>query len=178
MTTIEGGMITTNDKGIAEKVAMIRNHGIKNNLHVTFGLNFRTNDLAAAIGLEQLKKLKNCNKKRVANAVLLNKLLKNAKGIITPDLKNSVFHQYTIRVTDEFKYSRDELAKLLTDKGIGNKVYYAMPIPEQPYYKKLGYSSDFPVCSKICKEVLSIPVHPKLSKNDIVKVAKTILSLQ
>jgi len=181
MTTIEGGMVTTNDQNYADNAKAIRNHGIVGDLHEVFGLNFRMTDLSAAIGIEQLKKLDKNNKKRLSNARYLNKKFKeaNIQGIITPKVsKTDVVHQYTIRVTSDFKYSRDELAKLLNDKGISTKVFYPMPIPEQPVFKNQGYSSDgLDVCKQLCKEVLSLPVYPKLKKQELDTIVETIKTL-
>lgn len=178
MTTSEGGMVTTNDKTVADKIKMIRNHGSNEQyIHEIFGDNLRMTDIAAAIGIEQLKKLDEFNKARQENARTLNKLLQGIDGIITPSTSvNSihVFHQYTIRVTREFSITRDELRMHLTENRIGTGVYYPVPIHEQPFYQTLGYTSTIPVAQKAASEVLSLPVHPGLTEDDVLTVAAAI----
>lgn len=178
MTTGEGGIITTNCKKIAEKAKIIRNHGqIKQYLHDFLGYNYRMTDLSAAIGLIQLKKLKGFNIKRQNNARYLSRNLKNLDGIITPFISensNHVFHQYTIRITSEFINSRDKVHKLLNNFGVGTGIYYPMPIHKQLIFKRLKYIDHLPIVEKISKEVLSLPVHPFLTKNDLIKIIESV----
>ncbi|MCD4845222.1 MAG: DegT/DnrJ/EryC1/StrS family aminotransferase [Methanosarcinales archaeon] len=178
MTTSEGGMVTTNDKTVADKIKMIRNHGSNEQyIHEIFGDNLRMTDIAAAIGIEQLKKLDGFNKARQENARVLNKLLQGIDGIITPSTSENnihVFHQYTIRVTRQFPITRDELRVHLTEKGIGTGVYYPVPIPKQPFYQTLGYTSTIPVAQRAASEVLSLPVHPGLTEDDVLTIAAAI----
>ena len=172
MTTGEGGMITTDSDEISERCRLIRNHGQKvRYYHDIIGYNYRMTNLAAAIGIPQLKKLEGFNNKRIKNAEYLTKRLSKLKWLITPKANpNSrhVFHQYTLRITGK---DRDETAKILTSKGIGNSVYYPVPVTLQKPYKHLNAS--MPASEKIAKEVLSIPVHPALSNEDLNFIAKT-----
>lgn len=172
MTTGEGGMITTNDKKIAERVKKLRNHGQSGKYrHVTLGYNYLMSSIAATIGRVQLTKLDSMNQKRRANAELLTKGLSNIKGIVTPIEKPGVmhvYHQYVIRVTKESGVTRDQLAKKLNEAGIGTAVHYPRIIPDQLYYKKLGITCSSCIeARKAANEVLSLPVHPNVSKNDI-----------
>lgn len=166
ITTGEGGMITTNDSEIAEKCRMLRNHGSKIRYYHDFiGYNYRMTDIAAAIGIAQLKKLEMFNKKRIENAEYLTKKLSKLSWLITPKIKKGckhVFHQYTLRIVGK---SRDEVAKVLQDKGIGNSIYYPLPATMQKIYEKLKIK--MPVSEKISNEVLSIPVHPALTQEDL-----------
>jgi len=174
LVTGEGGMITTNDKKVAEKAEMIRNHGqTKTYVHDMLGYNYRMTDLAAAIGICQLKKLDAFNKKRIKNAEFLTKEIGKIDGLIPPRVMPNVkhvFHQYTIRVTEDFGMSRDELKQRLGKKGIDARAYYPIPIHKQPLYKKLGYRDDLPISEKAANEVLSLPVHPSLTGGDLKKI--------
>ena len=171
MTTGEGGMITTNSDEIAEKSRLFRGHGMKIRYHhEIMGYNYRMSDINAAIGIWQLKRLNENNAKRIENARLLTNGLKDIDGIITPKVmpkRKHVFHQYTIRVTDDFKMSREELMKELKEKGIGSMIYYPIPIHKQKAYLDMGFRAELPTTEKIVKEVLSIPVHPSLTKEEI-----------
>ncbi|BAF58574.1 MAG: DegT/DnrJ/EryC1/StrS family aminotransferase [Firmicutes bacterium] len=171
MITGEGGMVTTNNKEIAEKLKMLRNHGQKvRYFHEMLGYNLRMTDLAAAIGLCQLKKLEDFNAKRRSNAQDLTEGLQDLKGIITPYILSEVkhvFHQYTIRVSEKFGISRDTLREELIRLGINTEIYYPLPIHCQPFYRQLGYKEHLPRAEKASREVLSLPVHPAVSGTDI-----------
>jgi len=178
ITTGEGGMITTNDKDIAQKARMIRSHGQRERyFHEILGYNYRMTDIAAAIGLCQLGKLKEFNSKRIENAKFLTERLSGIKGLITPSIKSNtkhVFHQYTVRVTQDFGISRDELRQKLMNKGVATEIYYPLPIHRQPLYQSLGYNDHLPNSEKLAKEVLSLPVHPSLTKEDLENVVRAI----
>ncbi|NOQ55357.1 MAG: aminotransferase class I/II-fold pyridoxal phosphate-dependent enzyme [Nanohaloarchaea archaeon] len=178
MTTGEGGMITTNSPEIAKKCRIIRDHGQDGrDNQVLLGYNYRMTDIQAAIGVEQLKKLEGFIEKRINNANMLTEGLKDVKGIITPIIKKDtrhVFNQYTLRVTDEFKMSREELIQKLKDAGIGAFVYYPKPIYRQKYYQDSGYTDNCKNTENITKEVLSIPVHPNVTEDDVRKIIDTI----
>lgn len=177
MTTGEGGMITTNSQEIYERANLIRAHGSKvKYYHEILGFNFRMTDIAAAIGLEQLKKLSKFNKARQKNASYLNKNLSKIPGIIVPvPDKNAthVYHQYTVRVLPEFGLSRDEVLKKLTEAGIGTAVFYPLPINEQKVYQNRGFRASTPMAAKVAKEVLSLPVHPGVKEADLKYIVKT-----
>ena len=172
MTTGEGGIITTDNKVIAHNASMIRNHGQKAKyLHSVLGFNYRMTDIAAALGICQLKKLDEFNEKRIHNAMYLIKEIREIHGLITPVIapnRKHVFHQFTVRVTIDYKLSRGELCQKLAENGIGSAVHYPIPIHKQPYYAKLGYDSDcLPVAERAAEEVLSLPVHPDLRESDL-----------
>jgi len=173
MTTSEGGIITTSDREIAEKSKMIRAHGSRvRYLHEMLGFNLRMTDIAAAIGLAQLEKLEGFNASRQKNAAMLSEGLKSISGIVPATTREGythVFHQYTIRAQN-----RDKLADFLKEKGIGTGVHYPIPIHKQPYYMELGYKDSLPISDKAAEEVLSLPVHPALSRDDVLKVIKEV----
>ena len=174
MTTGEGGMITTNSADIDRKCRIIRDHGQDGRDNQTMlGYNYRMTDIQAAIGIEQLKKLEGFVNKRIDNANQLTEGLKDVKGIITPIISKDtrhVFNQYTIRVTEDFKITREELIQKLKDAGIGAFVYYPKPIYRQKYYQELGYADNLKNTEKMTKEVLSIPVHPGVTEKDIEQI--------
>ena len=178
ITTGEGGMITTNDKDIAGKARMIRNHGqIERYLHKILGYNYRMTDIAAAIGLCQLGKLGEFNNKRMRNAKFLTERLSGIKGLVPPQVRpdvKHVFHQYTVRITQDFAISRDRLRKKLLEEGIATEIYYPLPIHKQPLYQNLGYNNHLPDSEKAAREVLSLPVHASLTKEDLENIVRAI----
>ncbi|MBI2145800.1 DegT/DnrJ/EryC1/StrS family aminotransferase [Candidatus Woesearchaeota archaeon] len=178
MTTGEGGMITTNDNQLAERLRKIINHGsTQKYVHDSVGYNYRMTDIAAAIGIEQLKKLESFNQKRRANVRYLHQKLASIPGIIFPSLtEGHVFHQYTIRVTPKFRVSRDIFLKSLVEKGIGCSIFYPIPIHKQKAYVPYG-SSTYPVAERMAQEVLSLPIHPTVSETDLDTIAAAIRGL-
>lgn len=173
ITTGEGGMVVTNDEEIAERCRKIRNHGEYERYFVdSLGYNYRMTEIAAVIGLTQLKKLESLNTKRIKNANFLIKNLKNIKEIEVPFIAKNVkhvFHQFTIKTN-----RRDELKHFLEEKGIQSVVYYPLPIHKQKLYQELGYKDFLPVAEKLSKEVLSLPVHPNLTKEDLSLIVESI----
>jgi perosamine synthetase len=176
MTTAEGGMVTSDDDRVAERVRLLRNHGMERRYYHDFlGYNFRMTDVHAAIGLAQLAKLVVFNEKRIANARYLTERLMDV--VITPQVQEGcrhVFHQYTIRV----KGDRDRMVERLKEQGIGTGIYYPLPVHQQPIYQELGYTDRLPVAEAMSREVLSLPVHPALSQADLDRVVEVVSQLQ
>ncbi|MCK9151516.1 DegT/DnrJ/EryC1/StrS family aminotransferase [Methanobacterium alcaliphilum] len=175
MTTSEGGIITTNNKEFADNCRIIRAHGEKERYkHVVLGYNFRMTDIAAAIGIAQLKKLDKFNKKRIENAEYLTEHIKEIEGIkppyVSPDVQH-VFHQYTIRVENG---SRDQWIAFLNENGVGTGIHYPIPIYKQELYQSLGYSDECVESEKAANEVISLPVHPRLNVDDLEKIVQTL----
>lgn len=173
ITSGEGGMITTNSDEVAELCRVIRNHGMRRRYyHDQLGYNFRMTDIHAAIGLAQIGKLEQYNRKRQENAAFYNAHL---KGVVTPWVPQGavhVYHQYTVRVPDG---RRDALREYLKEHEIGSEVYYPVPIHKQSFYmEELGYNLHLPETEKAAQEVLSLPVHPSLTQDDLEKVANAI----
>lgn len=173
MTSGEGGMITTNDDAIAEHCRVIRNHGMRRRYyHDELGYNFRTTDIHAAIGLEQLKKLDGFNQKRRSNAAFLSANLNGVQAPVEPQTCQHVFHQYTIRVSSE---RRDALIEHLKARGVGSMIYYPVPIHKQSFYvDTYGYDVDLPETDKAAAEVLSLPVHPALTSADLQTIVDAV----
>lgn len=181
ITCGEGGVLTTNNPIIAEKAKMFRHHGQSEKTHYEYfalGYNYRLTDIAASIAIEQLKKLEKFTKKRIEHADKLSKGLKGIKGLLTPITKKNnrhVFHQYTIRITSDFKTNRKALIDHLYRRGIESGVYYPKPLHLHPHFIKFGYRlGDFPIAEKIANQVLSLPVHPALSNQDVNYIIRVI----
>jgi len=176
MTTGEGGMVVTDDKGSALKIRSLRNHGKdKKGFFSSLGYNFRMNEIEAALGIAQLKKLKTFNDQRIKNANYLNERLKGIKGVIIPNIpKDSthVFHHYTLRIMEQANKTREKIVEALTKRGIEVGIFYNLPIHKQPLYKKFGYRNSLPVSEKIANEVISLPVHPLVTKKDLDFIVK------
>ncbi|HDQ25638.1 MAG TPA: DegT/DnrJ/EryC1/StrS family aminotransferase [bacterium] len=176
MTSAEGGMVLFNKEGPAKTARVFINHGMTAAYHhAHMGYNYRTTDIEAAIGLEQLKKLDGFNKKRRENSAFLTGLLSGCGIIESPKEINGrthIFHQYTIRVKNG---ERDGLLKHLNSEGIGAKVFYPVPLHKQPVFRKFpGSSAKLPESESAAKEVISLPVHPGLKKSEIQKIADAV----
>lgn len=175
ITTSEGGIITTNDDVFDKDARALRAHGESERYeHVILGYNFRMTDIAAAIGVAQLKRLEGFNEKRIENAEYLTEHINTIDGIEPPFVAENVkhvFHQYTIRVENG---KRDELRDFLNNEGIGTGIHYPRPIYKQELYEKLGYVADCPEAEKAASEVLSIPVNPALSAEDLGKIVSVL----
>lgn len=170
----EGGVITTSNAEAAERCRRFRHHGQSESTRYEYwdlGYNYRLTDLQAAIAIVQLKKANALNSKRIENAQKLSQGLSGINGFILPKVKDGhkhVFHQYTVRITNDFVSSREDLMNYLKMNGIGCGVYYPKPLHLHPHFLKMGYKEgDFPVAEKLSKEVLSLPVHPSISDEEV-----------
>jgi len=177
MTTGEGGMVLTNDREIERRLRLIINHGQEQKyLHTTLGYNYRMTNIQAAIGIAQLRKLEDFNEKRIGNAEYLSSHLK--APLETPYKKKDVkhvYHQYVVKIKKDFPMRRSEFINYLGEKGIGSAIHYPLPIHRQPLYQKLGYPKDLcPVSTELSKVVLSLPVHPALTDDDLRYICETI----
>lgn len=177
LITGEGGMVTTNNKAAMERLRIIINHGQSEKyLHTRLGYNYRLTDIAAAIGLVQLKKLEKFNSRRRKNAQYLSSNIKH-KGLITPFVADGiqhVFHQYVLRITGEFPMKRQEFMDYLKGKGVGSAIHYPIPLHQQPYYGSSEGDDPCPVATKAAAEVLSLPVHPALDGRELAYICDTI----
>ncbi len=171
MTTGEGGMLTTADGELAERVRLLREHGMKVRYHHdTIGYNFRMTDIHASIGLAQLAKLPGYNERRRAIAARYDAEL---RGVVTPYVtpgNTHVYHQYTIRVAQ-----RDAFMEQLRERGVGTGIYYPIPVHRQKPFVALGYGDQaFPVTDLLTEQVLSIPVHPSLTDAEVDSVIAAV----
>ena len=172
----DGGMVVTNDKKLAERIQLLRNHGSspkEKYLNLILGTNSRLDAIQAAILRVKLKYLKKWIKKIQEIANYYNQSLKGVGDIKIPEIlpdRTHTFHQYTIRT----KY-REELKKYLQNQGIPAMIYYPIPLHLQPAFKHLKYKKDdFPETEKASKEVLSLPIYSELSKKEQDFIVKKI----
>jgi perosamine synthetase len=178
MATGEGGMVTTNRVDVAEKAQMYVNHGMKVRYHHdVVGYNYRMTNIAAAIGIEQLKKLDGFNDERIRHAELYKRFIRNPLVVIpgSPKETHHVYHQYSVRVKNR---KRDDLIKLFEKNGIGYGVFYPLTIPEQACYNQFNFKKVWANADLVKEEILSIPVHPLLSDDDIKTVSDVINKLE
>lgn len=169
----DGGMVVTNDEEVANKVQLLRVHGAKNKyLSTLTGFNSRLDEIQAAVLRVKLKYLDKWTEARQRIAALYNDLLEGSP-VQTPHVNlgvRHVFNQYSTRSA-----KRDELHKWLNEKDIGASVYYPAPFHLQEVFKYLGYQEgDFPESEKAAKEVLSLPIYPELTKQQIEEVTASI----
>ncbi len=167
MTTGEGGMITTNDSLLAQECRMLINHGSrKRYYHEALGYNFRLTDIGGALGRVQLSKLEQFNEKRRRNAAFYNQELADLPFIDVPYLPPyalPVFHQYTLRV----KGARDALLQFLRDRGIGCRNLLSSTSSSPALFAEFIFCLFLSCSRKPGEEVLSLPVHPQLTREDL-----------
>jgi len=177
MITGEGGMVTTNEKAYNERLRLIINHGQSEKyLHTRLGYNYRMTDIGAAIGIVQLKKLEKFNQRRRKNAEYYHKHL-SAKGLVIPVTApgvSPVYHQYVVRLTDEFPMSRAEFMDYLKKNGIGSAIHYPIPLHRQPVFGLANDPDPCPVATRLAGSVLSLPVHPLLDQKELAYICDTI----
>src|SRR3954470_5368445 len=175
MHALEGGMITTADPDLARTLRLLRNQGMEQRYqNEIVGANMRMTDVAAAIGREQLKQLPGWTEQRRANAKFLDSQITTVRTPPVADGVPRVYHQYTVRVPDDRDAVRDKLAA----KGVGSEVYYPTPIHRLRPFLKAGSGWDLPETERAAAEVLSLPVHPSLTENDLDRVAGAVNTLE
>lgn len=173
----DGGMVTTNDRELHERLAMLRVHGSRvRYVHEQVGINSRLDALQAAVLRVKLHYLDRWNEGRRRNAARYARLFEDAKLTEQVTLPNTgagnghVFNQFTIRVP-----KRDELRAYLGEQGVGTEVYYPIPMHLQDCYRGLGYRrGDFPVSEQASQDVLSLPVYAELSEEQLAYVVETV----
>jgi dTDP-4-amino-4,6-dideoxygalactose transaminase len=174
----DGGALFTNDDNLAQKIRSISNHGMKERYHYDdIGVNSRLDTIQAAILLIKLRHLDEFNSSRGKLAAEYDKAFSACPGIEVPeraDRSTHIFHQYTIKVKDG---RRDALRKHLESAGIPSMIYYPGPLHMQKAYRHLGYGEhDFPVTTELCKEVLSLPMHPDMEKEQSGYIIQNVLN--
>jgi dTDP-4-amino-4,6-dideoxygalactose transaminase len=170
----DGGMMVTADAALAERLRRLRLHGgAKQYHHDEIGTNSRLDTLQAAILLAKLPHLAAWSAKRREHAAYYSRALAAVPQVKTPVVERAsehIFHQYTLRVE-----RRDALAAHLKAQGIGNAVYYPVPLHLQPCFAHLGYKvGRLPVAEQAAREVLSLPVYPELTTSQLDHVIETI----
>ena len=194
VTTGEGGAVLTNDAQLAERVAMYRSHGITRDPsqmteiphgswyyeQVALGYNYRMTDIQAALGVSQMQRLDHFVSKRHEIAGRYNRLLENLPVTLPRQLGGtySAFHLYIIRLQlNGVKKTHKQIFEGFREKGIGVNLHY-IPVHLQPYYASLGFNQgDFPEAEKYYSEAISLPIHPRLSREQQDIVIETLTSL-
>lgn len=176
LTSGEGGAITTDSDEFAEKLRMIRNHGMVNGYDTRIiGFNMRLPEISAAIAKTQMKKIQSMLDKRASNARKLGQLLSNKikdKNIVLPQENQRTkynWYLYTVALND----SRDKVKKFLNDSGIGATIYYDPPVHQTPFYSKF-YNGELEITEWASKSVLSLPVHPSITEKDLDFMANKV----
>jgi dTDP-4-amino-4,6-dideoxygalactose transaminase len=169
MTSGEGGMVTTASAEVARTLRLLRNQGMEKRYHNEIvGFNTRMSDVHAAIGRVQLQKLPAWTAQRQKNAAFLTEHL---HGVVTPYVDpraQHVYHQYTIRVPG---HDRDAFVEQLAARGVGSGVYYPVPVHALPSF---DLELDLPVTTRIAAEVISLPVHPALTAQDLETIVTAV----
>lgn len=172
----DGGMITTNDSELAEKVKMLRNHGSKvRYYHSLIGYNSRLDEIQAAILRVKLRNMKRFNELRNRNGRLYSKGFENM-GVVPPFEDGNgmhVYHQYTVKVKN-----RERIIEALTKEGIASAIYYPVPLHKQEVYKKDYEGLVLPNTEKVSEEVMSLPIFPELTEEEIKTVVSAVLRAQ
>jgi dTDP-4-amino-4,6-dideoxygalactose transaminase len=169
----DGGMIITNDEKTAEKIYSLRNYGQKTRyIHQYKGLNSRLDEIQAAILRVKLKYLDEWNEKRRRIAKQYNEFFEGTEIICPKEATYAkhIYHLYVIRSP-----KRDKLQNFLERKGISTLIHYPIPIHLQEAYSELGLSKgSLPVTEKMCKQILTLPIFPELSENQIQEIGNSI----
>ena len=170
----EGGAIVTQDEFVAQKIRMIRDHGqSKKYFHDLEGYNGRLDAIQAGVLRIKLKRLEGWNKSRRENAAYYTELLSGVSSITLPveaEFAKSVYHLYVIMVDD-----RDGLQNHLNSKGVASGLHYPLPLHLQKAYDYLGYKKgDFPVTENTADRLLSLPMFPELTREQIEYVVESI----
>lgn len=173
----DGGALYTNDENYARKLRSIANHGMKIRYHYDdIGVNSRLDTIQAAVLRVKLKYLTSFNAARQAVADQYDLAFAGCASIAVPersDYSSHIFHQYTIKVKNG---QRDALSKFLEMQKIPSMIYYPGPLHMQKAYEYLGYTeNDFPVTTELCKEVLSLPMHPDMEREQIDYITLNVL---
>lgn len=169
----DGGIVTTNDEALADKLEVLRVHGSKPRYyHHLIGGNFRLDPLQAAVLLVKLPYLDGHHEKRRKNAAFYNAAFKGILDVpFVQDGNFMIYNQYTLRLSN-----RDAMVKALDDHKVGNSIYYPVPLHLQDCFTDWGYKvGDFPESEKAAKEVLSIPIFSDLTQDELQTVADVII---
>ncbi len=170
----DAGMIVTDSEELAARLRGLRNYAqTEKYVSAELAWNSRLDEMQAAVLHVKLRHLERWSAARRAHAAHYTECLRGISGIVTPaapDHATHVFHQYTIRVKN-----RDATQRKLAGCGIATNVFYPVPLPLQPLYARLGYErGDFPAAERAAQEVLSLPMYPGLTAEQIDRVAGTL----
>jgi dTDP-4-amino-4,6-dideoxygalactose transaminase len=173
VTTGEGGMITTDDDVLADRLRVLRNQGMRARyVYEMAGHNYRLTDLQAALAIPQLAGLAETTARRQRNADRLRADLCDVPGLRLPrqlDGRRHVWHQFTVLLTDQAPVDREEFVTKLAERGVGSGVYYPKLVFDYDCYRDNPQvvTAEVPVARSVADRVVSLPVHPKLSDDDL-----------
>jgi len=172
----DGGMVVTDSPEIAARLRSLRAHGAREKyFSAEQGWNSRLDEIQAAVLRVKLRHLENWAEARRGRAALYNTLLSDVEGVVTPYQSSyctPVYHQYTVRVK-----RRDSVRKIMREHQVPTMVYYPHPLHLQPIYRTLGYKTgDLRETERACEEVLSLPIYPEMSDDQVARVAETLKS--
>ncbi len=180
----DGGMIVTRDASLAERCAILRNHGSKPKYyHKHVGGNFRLDAIQAAVVLAKLPHLEDWHEARRAHAATYDERFADCPAITTPHVEphnRMIYNQYVIRITEPGggAGARDRVVAHLKEREIGHAIYYPVPLHLQECFADLGYAEGaFPHAEQAAREVLAIPVYPELSPAQQDEVAEAVLEV-
>jgi perosamine synthetase len=180
ITSGEGGIVTTSDESLADRLRLLRNQGMRGRYqYEIIGHNYRMSELQAAIAIPQLRRMGAQNESRRANAARLTAGLADIDGVITPRVPTGrahVFHQYTLRITAAARLDRDGVGARLALDGVSTGTYYPRLMHDYDCYRghPLVVIDDTPKATQIAREVLSLPVHPLLTGNDLDRIITAV----
>lgn len=181
LTTGEGGMVTTDDDEVADRLRLLRNQGMQQRYdYVLPGHNYRMTELQAAVGLAQITHLSAATDQRRRNAARLTAALADIEGLVLPTEgpgRHHVYHQYTVRLDEQARVGRDTLATELATKGIETGVYYPRPVHAYPCYRDhpdVLATAPLSEAEQAARQVLSLPIHPWLSDSDLNQISTAI----
>lgn len=169
----DGGLVTTNNPELAEKIRILRNHGSRGRyVHLTVGINSRLDEIQAGILRIKLKMIDQYNQLRRKKAELYTKYLSEVvKTPIEPEGFYHVYHLYSIK-----SQKREHIRETLQRHGIPSVVYYPIPMHLQQALKHLGYKEgDFPVAEVTSRNILSLPIYPELKDEEVYEISQVIL---
>lgn len=170
----EGGMVTTNAPEVAEWLRILRNQGQRGRYeYIDLGYNYRLTDLQAAIALCQLDHLKEWTEKRRANAAYLSANIDNPRVIKPGRSRGHAWHQYTVRIPE----GRTGALAQLHAAGIGAAVYYPQALNTLPHVRQVVGDVHMPVAERLAGEVLSLPVHPGLTREELERIVEGVNAL-
>ncbi|MBI4934937.1 MAG: DegT/DnrJ/EryC1/StrS family aminotransferase [Actinobacteria bacterium] len=174
INTGEGGVITTDDDDLADRLRVLRNQGMRQRYQYEIaGHNYRLTNLAAAVGIPQLARVDDINRARERNAGRLREGLSDIPGLVVPMEPESgrthVYHQFTVRITDEAAVARDAVVERLTALGIGCGIYYPKVVFDYDCYRQHPgvIADEVPAAFSTASQVLSLPVHPYLTDDEL-----------
>ena len=177
----EGGVITTDDDALADRLRLLRNHGMKARYQYELpGHNYRLTELAAAVAIPQFAQLANITSARTTNAAYFSQNLAGLDGVVTPTThpdRTHAWHQYTLRITADCAVARDEVVRRLNEAGIGAGIYYPRAVYDYDCYRshpRVVIDGGHATATRVATEVVSLPVHQHLTESECDQIVAAV----